>query len=67
MRLPRFFARAPFTRGNGDRVSGWVVCDHALGLMGEPIHEDSMDEATARALAKGLNDGTITPEEVARA
>lgn len=63
--LPQFYARAPFVMGNGYRVPGWVVCDHRRGDAGEPIHDGTMDAETARVIAQGLNDGTITPEEVA--
>jgi hypothetical protein len=49
------------------RVPGWVVCDSKLGHGGEPIHEGTMDRETARTIATALNEGKITPEEVAAA
>lgn len=68
MDLARYFARAPFVLGNGIPVPGWTVCDHKAGRgSGKPIHEGTMDKDTARTIAKALNDGTVTPEEVAQA
>lgn len=54
--------------GNGISVPGWVVCDHRAGTKGgRPIHEGTMDKDTARTISTALNEGTITPDEVARA
>lgn len=67
--LPRFFPRAVF--------GGWLVCDHhAIEEVtregsapsqrpGKPLHDDTIgDRDTAGAIADGLNQGTLTPEDV---
>lgn len=67
--LPRFFPRAVF--------GGWLVCDHhAIEEVtrdgsapsqrpGKALHEDVIDDReTAKAIADGLNQGTLTPDEV---
>lgn len=59
--LPRYYCRFYH--------DGCRVCDHRQrkghDSQGLHLHHEPLDEETARAIAKGLNEGTIKPDELA--